>query len=311
LNSVLVIPYKPPFDWASMLRFFAYRAVDSVEQVTDAVYRRTIRHGAESGILQVSHEPGVVRAEFWLPSGDIPPDADARLRRMFDLDADPDAIAAHLSRDPSMAAHVAARPTPRGPGGWEPFETAVRTVAGQQVSIEAARRLNARLVERCGQDLANSPFPALTRLFPTPEAVIAANLDNMGMPGARVATFKSVAEAVIADPHLFRSGASAEETVSRLRAIKGIGEWTAQYIAMRACREPDAFPAGDAGILRGMSDASGTRPKQADLLRRAEAWRPWRAYAAHYIWAEDEALRVGTHPGSFLATPPEAGGERV
>jgi AraC family transcriptional regulator of adaptative response / DNA-3-methyladenine glycosylase II len=242
--------------------------------------------------LQVSHGGGALQAEFSLPSGDIPPDAEPRLRRMFDLDADMEAIAAYLSRDPSMAVLTAARPMPRIPGGWDPFEIAVRTVAGQQVSIEAARRLNGRLVDRCGETLADCPFPALTRLFPTPQAVIVADLSDMGMPGARVATFRAVAEAVAADSCLFRTGASPEETVTRLRAIKGIGEWTAQYVAMRACRECDAFPAGDAGVLRGLADASGTRPKPADLLRRAEAWRPWRAYAAHCIWAEDEARRA-------------------
>lgn len=264
-----------------MLRFFAFRAGAGTEEVSDGAYRRTIRGG---GILQITDEGGALRTTFW---GAAPDDAVVRVRRMFDLDADLVAVAAHLSRDPAMAPLVAARPALRIPGGWDPFEIALRTVLGQQVSVVAARLLNARLVERCGKPLDESPFSALSRVFPTPEAVVDADLSAMGMPGARVATLKAVAAAYLDDPSLFERGDSVEETVARLRRVKGVGEWTAQYIAMRACREPDAFPAGDVGLLRGMADVDGVRPRPADLLARAEAWRPYRAYAAHHIWAAD------------------------
>ncbi len=121
----------------------------------------------------------------------------------------------------------------------------------------------------------------------------------MGMPGARVATLKTVADAVLRDPQLFERGASLDETIARLRALRGIGDWTAHYIAMRACREPDAFPAGDVGLLRGAADASGIRPTPTALLARAEAWRPWRAYAAHHLWAADPAF---AHPRALDST---------
>lgn len=138
-----------------------------------------------------------------------------------------------------------------------------------------------------------SPFPGLARIFPTPESVVAADLSAMGMPGARANTLKAVAEAFLEDSLLLRKRASVEETVARLRRIKGIGEWTAHYVAIRACREFDAFPVSDVGILRGLADDAGARPNQADLLARAEAWRPYCAYAAHHVWAQDE---VKTQP---------------
>jgi AraC family transcriptional regulator of adaptative response / DNA-3-methyladenine glycosylase II len=129
----------------------------------------------------------------------------------------------------------------------------------------------------------------LGRVFPTPQQVLDANLSAMGMPGARVTTLKIVASAVLAEPRLFERATSIDETIARLRAIRGIGDWTAHYIAMRACGEPDAFPAGDVGLLRGAADATGRRPTPLELLARADAWRPWRAYAAHQLWALDSA----------------------
>jgi AraC family transcriptional regulator of adaptative response / DNA-3-methyladenine glycosylase II len=161
------------------------------------------------------------------------------------------------------------------PGGWDGFEVAMRAVLGQQVSVAAARRLLGRLVQLCG-----------TRSFPTATEVLAADLAPLGMPGARRATVTAVASAALEDPLLFRRRASAEDTVSRLRAIRGVGEWTAQYIALRGAREPDAFPAGDLGLLRGAA-AGAARPTPAQLLERAERWRPFRAYAAQHLWAAD------------------------
>lgn len=284
----VTIRIAPSFDWTAMLRFFAVRAIPGVEAVVDGRYCRTIRRGKETGVLGVSRSDGGLRAELWLPSGTIPEEVVPRLRDMFDLDADLPAIGRYLSRDSAMAELVALRPQVRIPGGWDPFEVALRAVLGQQVSVVAARALAARLVARCGEDVVEQPFPALSRTFPTPGAVVAADLSNMGMPGARVRTLQSVAAAFTEDPALFHKRASVEETVARLRQIKGVGEWTAQYIALRACREPDAFPAADVGILRGLADTGG-RPTLAAVLERAEKWRPYRAYAAHHIWAHDEA----------------------
>ncbi|MBE0531178.1 MAG: 3-methyladenine DNA glycosylase 2, partial [Rhodospirillales bacterium] len=246
----LRLSYEPPYDWPAMLAFFRLRAVEGVEVVEGAVYRRAVRLGDADGTIEVTDDPGRkgLVAALHLSAGGAMDDAVVRLRRMFDLDADLAAVNARLAGDPGLAPLVAARPAVRVPGGWDGFEIAMRAIIGQQVSIAAARRLNGRLVERCGGP---------NRLFPTPQQVIAADLSAMGMPGARIASLKAMAEAALADPHLFRRAATVEETVVRLRAVRGIGEWTAHYIAMRACREMDAFPASDVGLLRGAADAAG------------------------------------------------------
>jgi AraC family transcriptional regulator of adaptative response / DNA-3-methyladenine glycosylase II len=208
---------------------------------------------------------------------------------MFDLDADLPRINAHLARDPSMFPLVTARPALRVFRGWDAFEVAARSINGQQVTVARARQLNGILGNRCGSDLPGGSAGRLTRLFPTPEQVVDADLSAMGMPGARVTTLKTVAAAALADPRLFESRSSIGDTIARLRGIRGIGDWTAHYIAMRACGEPDAFPAGDVGLLRGAADATGHRPTRSELLARAEAWRPWRSYAAHQLWAVDRS----------------------
>lgn len=269
-----------------MLRFFDARSVLGIDLVEGHCYRRTVRDGDEVGVVQVTcdHLAGEMVAEFWNVE---PRDAEARLRRMFDLDADLETIHAHLSTDPFMVKLIAARPALRVPGGWDPLEIAMRTVLGQQVSIVAARQLNRRLVERCGYAM-EPPFEGLTHVFPNAEAVVNADLSNMGMPGARAQTLKAVATAHLNDPLLFRRSESAEATIARLRSIKGIGDWSANYIAIRACREPDGFPAGDVGILRGLSDEAGKRPTPLEAREMADQWRPWRSYAAQHIWAHDQ-----------------------
>jgi AraC family transcriptional regulator of adaptative response / DNA-3-methyladenine glycosylase II len=164
--------------------------------------------------------------------------------------------------------------------------------------------LNGVLVARCGSVLTHvsTGSKELRYVFPTPEQVLVGDLRSLGMPGARVETLGTVAAAAIADRHLFTRGASLDETIERLRRVRGIGDWTAHYIAMRACREPDAFPASDIGLLRGAADVHGGRPTPAELTHRAEAWRPWRAYAAHHLWALDSTARDGVPAESLDAT---------
>jgi AraC family transcriptional regulator of adaptative response / DNA-3-methyladenine glycosylase II len=165
----------------------------------------------------------------------------------------------------------------------------VRAILGQQVTVAAARTLAGRLVALCGEALppADRSHPGLTHAFPGPARFAAAALAGLGMPSARRDALVALAGAAIAEPDLFRPLATVEEAIARLRAIRGVGEWTAQYIAVRALREPDAFPASDVGLLRGATRAAGERPSPADLLRQAERWRPWRAYAAQHLWAAD------------------------
>lgn len=292
----LQLRYRPPYDWPAMLGFLAARAVAGVETVADGVYRRTLAEGDRLGSLEVRHAPArdSLAVTIRFPAVEALPAIVARVRRVFDLGADIETIGRHLSRDPFLAGLVAARPGLRAPGGWDGFELALRAVLGQQVTLAAARDLACRLVALCGVPLPpEAAAPGLTHAFPGPAEVAAAELSALPMPGARRAALQALAEAALADPQLFRPFGSIEQAVARLRAIPGVGDWTAHYIALRALRETDAFPASDLGLLRGAAGEVGRRPSPAELLRRAEPWRPWRAYAAQHLWAADAAGREG------------------
>jgi AraC family transcriptional regulator of adaptative response / DNA-3-methyladenine glycosylase II len=192
-----------------------------------------------------------------------------------------------LSLDPFLAPFVAQRPGLRATGGWDGFELAVRAILGQQVSVAAARRLAEQIVLGHGERVSNNFVnePRLTHVFPEARHLAEARFIKVGMPAARRSALKELANAAVADPNLFRSFGTIEEAITRLRKIRGVGEWTAQYIALRALRETDAFPAADIALLRGAEVVDGARPTVPHLLRRSELWRPWRAYAAQHLWA--------------------------
>jgi AraC family transcriptional regulator of adaptative response / DNA-3-methyladenine glycosylase II len=262
-----------------------------------------VQEGA-AGSIAIRHLPAreSLEATIRVATVEALPAIVARIRRVFDLGADIATIGAHLAQDPALAPLIAARPGLRAPGGWDGFELAVRAVLGQQVTLVAARRLAAQLVRLCGTRLSGAISLGLTHAFPDAAQVAAADLDALGMPQARKAALAALAAAALADPFLFEAQASVEDTVARLRMIRGVGEWTAQYIALRAARESDAFPASDVGLLRGGSllggllrgvGRDGVRPSPAELAVRAEPWRPWRAYAAQHLWAADAAAQPG------------------
>ncbi|MGH2530839.1 MAG: DNA-3-methyladenine glycosylase 2 family protein [Thermomicrobiales bacterium] len=283
------LPYRPPYDWDLMLAFLAARAIPGVEAVATDHYARTITLGARSGTLAV--EPGAantLRVSVRFPRLDALPRIIGRVRRVFDLAADPTVIDAHLAEDPLLAPLIAARPGLRAPGAWDGFELAVRAILGQQIAVPAATNLAGRLVAEFGIEVDDPAAHALglTHLFPSSDRLAGADIAALGlMPGARATALSALAGAVAADPALFGPYRDLEGAVAQLRSLPGIGEWTAQYIAMRALREPDAFPAADAGLLRALADPSGRRPTPAELLARADGWRPWRAYAAMHLWA--------------------------
>jgi AraC family transcriptional regulator of adaptative response / DNA-3-methyladenine glycosylase II len=282
------LAYRAPYDWDAMLSFLGARAIPGVEIVMGNVYRRTIAIGDHSGVISVAPaDKNRVSISVRFPDMAALPQIIARVRRVFDLAADPDTIGAHLSLDPPLAPLVAARPGLRVPGAWDGFELAVRAIFGQQITVPAANRLLGKLVQVHG-----APLPAcakdvegLSHLFPSPGCLAKADLATLGMPNARALAVMSLARAICADPAIFSRGASLEEAITKLRALPGIGEWTAQYIAMRELREPDAFPAADIGLLRAMAADDGRRLSPTQLLSRAERWRPWRAYAALHLWA--------------------------
>jgi AraC family transcriptional regulator, regulatory protein of adaptative response / DNA-3-methyladenine glycosylase II len=296
-DVTLRLRYRPPYDWDCMLDFLRSRAIAGVEVVEDDRYLRTVEIDGAMGSLEVTHEPGRQSLNVSILFSDVRmlPSIVTRVRRLFDLGADIGTIGDHLSGDPVLAPLVAQRPGLRAPGGWDGFEIAVRAVLGQQISVVAARRLAGQLVALHGR-VVPKPFrihPGLSRAFPTAKRLAAAASIGLAMPTARLSALQAVAQAALADPSLFHPFGSIEETVTRLRAIRGIGEWTAQYIALRAIREMDAFPATDIGLLRSVAAMDGEKSTPASLLNRAESWRPWRAYAAQHLWAADGSDVVG------------------
>ncbi|HEY6434850.1 MAG TPA: AlkA N-terminal domain-containing protein [Acetobacteraceae bacterium] len=297
---ILTLPFKPPYDWAAMVGFLGARAIRGVETLSDGVYARSIGLDGAVGSISVrpAAEPRALIAAIRFPVVTALPAIVARIRLMFDLGADPAVIGAHLAEDPVMAPLVAARPGLRVPGAWDGFELSVRGILGQQITVRAAQALAGKLVAAYGVALPPTEDAGLTGLshvFPSPERLAEAEdlATVLGMPRNRAASIVSLAKAAATDPRLFEPGRRLDEVIARLRALPGIGEWTAQYIAMRALHEPDAFPAADIGLLRAMATPQG-RPTPAALLARAETWRPWRAYAALHLWASGPSAKSAT-----------------
>lgn len=288
----LSLAYRPPFDWQAMLAHLAPRATPGIEMVTtDGRYARTVRIGGHAGIVLVGAGEGSSAAALRLElSSELLPaivPLIAGLRRLLDLDAEPHAIAAHLARDPLLAPLVASRPRLRVPGALDGFELALRTVLGQQVSVRGATTLAGRLAS-----LVAEPFPGAApaglSLMPLAADRLAdasvASLAGIGLTGARAVCVAALARAVARGELPELSGQAPQGGLAgfrrRFTALPGIGDWTAEYVAMRALRWPDAFPAGDLVLRRRMGGLSAAR-----LRLVAERWRPWRAYAAQQLWA--------------------------
>ncbi|WP_202842983.1 DNA-3-methyladenine glycosylase 2 family protein [Luteimonas saliphila] len=292
----LRLAYRPPYDFAAMLDFLRGRALPGVEVVDATHYLRVIGDADAPGWLRVGAWPrgdGEEGHALKLEVHGCPParllGLVERVRRMFDLDADPRAINDTLSRDPRLRALVRKRPGLRLPSGWEGFEIALRAVIGQQVSVAAARTLTTRLAERFGTPLPDA-FAArgLAHFFPAPERLVDADLAGIGLTAARAATIRTIAQAVVDGRVDFRAERTLDEIVERWTALPGIGPWTAQYIALRALGHPDAFPAEDL-VLQKHAVGDGGRLTSRQLLVHAEPWRPWRGYAVIQLW-RDAAL---------------------
>ena len=271
--------FRTPFCWDSLLQFLAPRSIPGVEIVEAGAYRRTFSLHGHAGWMDATLNPfaGSINLLVQYPESRYLFLIVERARCMFDLSADPSELA-QLSHDPLLGGRIAARPGLRVPGCWDGFELAVRAILGQQVTVRGASTLAGRLVREFGSPVAAMPR-GLTHLFPLPEKLANANLSRMGLPHARARTISCLARAVLDGKISFSGVVDVENFLTRLCELPGIGSWTAQYIAMRALREPDAFPSGDLGLLR----AAGLRSPR-ELESRAEVWQPWRAYAAMYLW---------------------------
>jgi AraC family transcriptional regulator of adaptative response / DNA-3-methyladenine glycosylase II len=282
----LLLPYRPPYDWASMIRFLAARALPGLEIVAESRYARVVEIGGALGSIEITDAPekSALRAIVRFPRLEHLATIVARIRRLFDLGADTVAIAAALARDATLAPLVAQRPGLRVPGAWDGFEIAARAILGQQITVKAATRLGAKLVAALGDQIGEQAgLIGLTHGFPRPERLDVEKIAALGMPRARAAAIAGIAAEAAADPRLFERRRDLEEAVARLRCLPGVGEWTAQYIAMRALRESDAFLADDVALQRALA-IDGRRPRARELLARAENWRPWRAYAVLHLW---------------------------
>lgn len=276
------LSFRPPYDWHSLVEFLSVRATPGVEVVDESSYRRTISLGAFWGTFEVRR---VARRNYLELGIDFPnpqsfPYIVQRARRIFDVDTDPAEVARHLRQDRRLLALVDAYPGLRLPGAWDGFELAVRAILGQQVSVKGATTIAGRLALAYGRRVRTGELGVL---FPTPEVLAKVDPGRLGLPMARARAIPRLARAVCQGEASFNGRSELRTFVGRMKDVPGIGEWTAQYVAMRALSHPDAFPETDLGLLRGASSGSrGLKPKT--LLRRAEKWRPFRAYAAMYLW---------------------------
>ena len=290
----LTLAYRPPLAWSVLMRFLAGRAAAGVESVGVEAYGRTVAVGSHRGWLQVKPNAGRNTLSVELATSLMPalPEVLVRLKNLFDLSARPDVIAAHLSDDSRLARIVARCPGLRVPGAFDGFELAVRAILGQRISVRAATTLAGRLADRFGEPI-EAPVPGLTHLGPTPERladVELADLTALGITPPRAASIRAVAQAVASQEIDLEPSLEPEAVTRKLQEIPGIGDWTAQYIAMRALRWPNAFPAGDLGLMKAWGETSVQRLRDA-----SEAWRPWRAYAAIYLWESQHITHLENH----------------
>jgi AraC family transcriptional regulator of adaptative response / DNA-3-methyladenine glycosylase II len=287
---VLKLAYRAPFAWSELLAFLEQRTVGGVEWVGDDAYYRTVVFGDAIGVINVSHVPE--RNQLALR---VPTELSAhlahiveRVRRIFDLGADPYEIATALGKDRDLGPRIKKVPGLRVPGAWSGLETGVRAILGQQVTVKGATTLISRLVGAFGTPLpegaANGHAAYLTHTFPTAERLADADVATIGIPKARANAVRELARAMLDERVRLDEPIGLEETVASLEALPGIGRWTAEYISMRVLGEPDAFPAGDL-VLRRVLTRDEKKPSERELRALSEAWRPWRAYAVLYLWS--------------------------
>lgn len=290
-TAVVRLSYRPPFDWDGMLSFLDKRAIAGVERVSHDSYSRSFSldraNGSSEGVVSVTSDPArnSLVASITAAPGDLSIVA-SRVRRIFDLTADPAVISEHLRSESTLAPIAAQFPGIRIPGVWDSFEAAVRAVIGQQISVRASVALLGKLARLCGKPIASTGIDSIDTLFPTPGQVLEADLDALGMPQARRQALKAVAAAWM-NSGLDRSTyPSLEALEDVLRPIRGIGPWSAGYIALRGFSEPDAFPGSDVAVRAAIGRRLGrtSRPATAEVTKLAERWRPWRGYAAVMLW---------------------------
>jgi len=276
------LEFRPPFAWRSLLEYLRLRAIPGIEMADATHYRRTVAIDEHTGWIAVSEgrRDNALNVEISPSLAPVIGAVIVRVKRLFDLGAVPDAVSGVLCHDPLLARVVRRIPGLRVAGAFDGFELAVRAILGQQVSVKGATTLAGRWAQAFGAPIA-TPYPSLNRLTPGAQRMAGVSADEiaaLGIVGARARCLSLLAPAVLERKIALTFAANVEEQIDALLRLPGIGPWTAQYIAMRALHWPDAFPSGDLMLMRA-ANAS-----QKQLQKLAEAWRPWRAYATHYLW---------------------------
>lgn len=280
------LPYRQPFAWDELLDFFKHRVTPGVESVDGDCYRRTLLVDGTHAVVELrpSEKGNYLSLSLHGVSTSSLFETVQRARDVFDLDAPVAEIASVLSSDPILKPVLKAHPGIRVPGAWDGFELTIRAILGQQISVKAATTLAGRIAARYGErlDHATSEASDLSYLFPTADRLSRARFNNIGLVGSRAAALRRVATAFVRGELQFDTAQDPQEFCTTLKSIKGIGDWTAQYVAMRALKNPDAFPASDLGLIKALKYPDKVTP--LELARHAERWRPWRAYAALLLW---------------------------
>jgi AraC family transcriptional regulator of adaptative response / DNA-3-methyladenine glycosylase II len=279
----LKLSYRPPLEWDGHLDFLSLRAIPGVERIANGAYERSVEIDGKAGLVRVTQMSGTDCLRL-----DVGPELAGalmtiveRMRRVFDLRADPAEICEVLGRDPLLRERVRCRPGLRIPGAFDGFEMAIRAILGQQVTVKGASTLAGRIAHRYGRPLAGDDDFVL---FPHAADLAEADFDGIGLPKARAATIRALATALALGTIDLDATRDLNETIEALERLPGIGAWTANYIAIRALGEPDAFPDSDLGLRKAVGGNKGLATP-ATVRERAEAWRPWRAYGAVHLWA--------------------------
>ena len=287
----LHLPYREPFNWPALLEFLEVRAIPGVEQVVSDVYQRVIQIGDKSGMILVSagnrnNSRPVIKVKTAFPELNKLHYISEKIISLFDLDAPAEEIDKYLKKDPLLKSSIQKNGGLRVPGCWDQFELCIRAILGQQISVKGATTISGRIVEKYGKEYIGPVFNDNHQkwfTFPKPSVLKDAGFEGLGLTKSRIATIKSLATAVYSKKIDFEQHTESDIMVNQLKEIKGIGDWTAQYIAMRALRDPNAFPASDLGLIKAVSTTSEKiKPKYLEKL--SQKWTPWRATAAMYLW---------------------------
>ncbi len=285
----LKLGYSPPYNWENIINYLRPRAIPGVETICDNSYSRTFQLQDRIGSFTVAPLTKVNMLSVTIRNCEVTsiPLILSRVRSIFDLDTNINVINHHLSDFPDLAGRILNNPGIRVIGAWDPFELTIRAILGQQVTVAAATTLSGRIVARHGIPCV-TPCATLSHIFPTPEILAKADLSGLGITGNRIKAIQNLAQVLTDDPDFFNRSTDLSDIIDNLCKLPGIGAWTANYVAMRALGEVDAFPSADLILQKRMQENDMPRPTAKELEKISQNWRPWRAYAAMYLWNSDE-----------------------